>query len=111
MISAGQPAEEPGPEPGSQLPGGYDVGSPPPARPRLANGTAIAAVLIGMPFAAAFIFLTVEHHLSAFGGIAWNFAGALGLPGLGVAVVVWCWRRLSRARHRPPPPGAPSALS
>jgi hypothetical protein len=110
MISASQPGAGSGPpEPGSLVPDGYDVGSPPPARRRLANGTAIAAALIGVPFAAAFVFLAVEHHLSAFGGIAWNFAGALGLPALGVTAAVWSWRRLSRARQQPRSPGSPPA--
>jgi hypothetical protein len=91
------------------VPGGYDVGPPPPGRWRLANGTVIAAALIVVPFAAAFAFLAVEHHLSAFGGIGWNFAVALGLPALGVTAAVWSWRRLSRVRQQQRSPGSPPA--
>jgi hypothetical protein len=110
MTSAGQPGVAPGAEPGPLLPGDYDVGPPPVARRRLANGTAIAAALLGVPFLAAFVFLAASHHLSAFGGIAWNLVAALGLPALAVTAAAWCWRWLSRARRQPRPPGSPTAL-
>ena len=111
MTSPGPPGVTPGADPGPVRPAGYDVGPPLAARRRLANGTAIAAALIGVPFLAAFVFLAVEHHLSAFGGIAWNLIGALGLPALAVTAAVWCWRRLGRARQPPTSPGSPPALS
>jgi hypothetical protein len=111
MTSPGQPGVTPGAGPGPLRPAEYDVGPPPAARRRLANGTAITAALVGVPFLAAFVFLAVEHHLSAFAGIAWNLAGALGLPALAVTAAVWLWRRLRRARQPPKSPGSPPALS
>jgi hypothetical protein len=92
------------------VPAEYDVAPPPVARRRLASGTVIAAAIVGLPFVAAFVFLAVEHHLSAFAGIAGNFAAVLGLPALAVTAAAWCWQRLSRARQQPRPPGSPPAL-
>jgi hypothetical protein len=109
MTRAGQPEVAPGAEPGPLLPAEYDVGPPPAGRQRLANGTAIAAVMVGVPFLAAFVFLAARHDLSAFAGVAWNLIGALGLPALVVMAAAWCWRRLSRAWRQPTPPGSPPA--
>jgi len=82
-----------------------------PARRRMANGTAIAAALVGLPFVAAFVFLAVMHHLSVLPGTAWSMAAALGIPALGVTAAAWSWRRLRRARQRPSPPGSGRSAS
>jgi hypothetical protein len=113
MIGADQPILAPdSPQFGPLAADGYDAGPPPqPVRRRPANGTVVAAALIGAPFAIAFVYLAVAQRLGAFGGIAWHIAGALGIPALAVTGAAWCWRRLSRLRNERQPPEPPSSFS